>query len=81
MGAQLERIAFSMDEAAEAVAVSRRMLYHLVSAGKLRTVKIGTRRFVPRTELERLTSVQLSDDVDSDALHRLICSNSSTPQV
>ena len=58
MDAQHERIAFSMDEAAEAVALSRRKLYQLVTDGTLRTVKIGARRLVPRAELERILQPQ-----------------------
>lgn len=49
-----QRIALSMQEDAEAVALSRRKLDQLVSDGTLRTVKIGARRLVPRAELERL---------------------------
>ena len=47
-------LAFSLDEAASAIRISRRSIYNLIDAGTLRTVKIGRRRLVPRDELERL---------------------------
>jgi len=50
----LTRYAYSLDEAAESISLSRRSLYHLIESGELRTVKLGRRRLVPRSELERL---------------------------
>ena len=50
------RYAYSLDEAARSISLSRRTLYQLIDAGMLRTVKLGRRRLVPREELERLVS-------------------------
>lgn len=51
-----DRYAYSISEAARAISLSRRMLYNLIDTGALRTVKLGRRRLVPRSELERLCS-------------------------
>lgn len=46
------KIAYSIDEAAEALRVSRSTFYDLMTAGKVRTVKIGARRIIPASALE-----------------------------
>ncbi len=38
---------YRVEEAAEALRLSRRTVYELIRSGRLRTVKIGTRRLVP----------------------------------
>lgn len=38
---------YDVDEAAEALRLSRSMLYELIRSGRLRTVKQGRRRLVP----------------------------------
>ena len=50
----IQRHAYSLDEAARSISLSRRALYHLIDSGALKTVKLGRRRVVPREELERL---------------------------
>lgn len=52
------RTAYSLDEAARSLGLSRRTLYDLMDRGQLATVKLGKRRLVPATELERLVSTQ-----------------------
>lgn len=42
-----ERLAYSLDEFLEAVPIGRTTMFRLISEGKLRTVTIGRRRFVP----------------------------------
>ena len=57
MNAQLNttpRTAYSLDEAARSLGLSRRTLYTLMRDDKLATVKVGKRRLVPARELERL---------------------------
>jgi excisionase family DNA binding protein len=53
----LPRLTYSIDEAAAVTTLSRRMLYRLMEAGKLRTVCCGRRRLVPAAELERLFEI------------------------
>ena len=58
MNAQLNttpRTAYSLDEAARSLGLSRRTLYTLMRDGTLRTVTLGRRRLVPAAELARLT--------------------------
>lgn len=52
------RHAYSLDEAAQSLGISRRTVYELMDAGKLSTVKLGRRRLVPARELERLVALQ-----------------------
>ena len=40
-------ILLNVDEAAEALRLSRSLLYELIRSGQLRTVKAGRRRLVP----------------------------------
>jgi excisionase family DNA binding protein len=53
------RYAYSLDETARAINLSRSSLYELIDSGELKTVKLGRRRLVPRAELERILSPAL----------------------
>ena len=48
------RLAYRIDEAAEAMRVTPATLYRWIAAGKLRTVKIGGRRLVSAKVLNAL---------------------------
>ena len=50
----LPRTAYSLDEVAQSLGLSRSTLYSEMAAGRLQTVKLGRRRLVPARELERL---------------------------
>lgn len=52
------RAAYSLDEVARSLGISRRTLYQRMGDGTLCTVKFGKRRLVPATELERLLQPQ-----------------------
>lgn len=56
MTAEQERgipaILYRVDEAAEALRLSRSVIYELIRSGQLRTVKVGRRRLVPVCALE-----------------------------
>ncbi len=43
---------FTIDEAAARLRVSRWTVYNLIRSGRLRTIKIGHRRLVPRAALD-----------------------------
>lgn len=47
-----DRMAFGLDDAADAIGVSRRSLYGYMTNGRLKTVKIGGRRLILRKDLE-----------------------------
>lgn len=40
-------VAYEVDEAAEALRLSRSLLYELIRSGRLRSVKAGRRRLIP----------------------------------
>lgn len=51
------RLAYSIDEVASAVGISRDLVYELIASGRLKTVPVGARRrVIPTHELERLLS-------------------------
>lgn len=54
----LPRVAYSLDEVAHSLGLSRRTMYELMDTGRLSTVKLGRRRLVPAQELERLLQPQ-----------------------
>jgi excisionase family DNA binding protein len=43
---QVNRLAYSVDDAAEALSISRRMLYRELAAGRLRFAKAGKRTLI-----------------------------------
>ena len=45
-------VLYEVDEAAEALRLSRSLLYELIRSGRLRTVKAGRRRLVPVSALD-----------------------------
>jgi excisionase family DNA binding protein len=50
----LEPFLYSSKLAAQALSISPRAIGYLTTKGELRTVSIGGRRLIPRSELERL---------------------------
>lgn len=51
-----EIMAFGIEGAARALSVGRGKIYDLIATERIRTIKIGGRRLIPRTELERLVA-------------------------
>jgi excisionase family DNA binding protein len=49
-----EELALRVNEAAVAAGISRSTIYKLMSAGTLRTTKVGGRRLILRADLEAL---------------------------
>jgi excisionase family DNA binding protein len=54
----VSRLTLSIRESAYALGISQRGLYNLIDGGKLKTIRLGRRRLVPREELERLCRPQ-----------------------
>ena len=52
------KLAYRVDEACHALGIGRTSLYELVKTGELKLIKVAGRTLVPRSELERLTSVE-----------------------
>lgn len=64
-----EPIAYTVNEAASAIGLSRRGLERLIGRGELRVVRIGRRVIVPRSALLRMIgddTVSLSPNGDVD---------------
>jgi excisionase family DNA binding protein len=47
-----ERLAYSVDEAAQITGLSRDLLYEQMRTGRLRYVKVGRRRIITRQDLD-----------------------------
>jgi excisionase family DNA binding protein len=47
-----QRLAFSPDEAAAALGISRELVHDLIRTGQLRSVKAGRRRLISRQHLD-----------------------------
>lgn len=50
--------AYRIADACHVLGIGRTSLYELVSAGQLKLIRISGRSLVPRSEIERLTSVE-----------------------
>lgn len=56
---EVPAVLYRVDEAATALRLSRSVLYELIRSGRLRTVKVGSRRLVPVEALaECVTKLQ-----------------------
>jgi excisionase family DNA binding protein len=49
----VEKLAFSVAEAIRVTGIGRSTLYALMSSGKLRAIKLGSRTLIPAEELRR----------------------------
>lgn len=48
-----DALAYTVDEAAERLAIGKTLFEDLISSGEIKTFKIGRRRLVSRTALEK----------------------------
>ncbi|MGD9667804.1 MAG: helix-turn-helix domain-containing protein [Hyphomicrobiaceae bacterium] len=53
-----QQFAYRIQDACVALGIGRTSLYQLVKSGELKCIRIAGRTLVPRSELERLTSVE-----------------------
>ena len=58
----LSRVFASPGEVAEALGVSRGYIYSLMNVGELASLKLGGRRLIPTSELERLSEMARCGD-------------------
>jgi excisionase family DNA binding protein len=49
-----DALAYSVDEAAQLIGVSRRTIYELIAQRRLKSIKLRGRRLITRTALEQL---------------------------
>jgi excisionase family DNA binding protein len=57
---EFERFAYPVNHACHLLGIKRTLLYELAKTGQLKLIKIAGRTLVPRSEIERLTSVERS---------------------
>jgi excisionase family DNA binding protein len=50
------KLAYTPHEAAEALGISRNLLYQLIGSGQLRSVKAGSRRLIPASAIAEFLS-------------------------
>lgn len=55
-------LAHSIQSAARMLGIGRTKLYELIDSDQLLTFRLGNRRLVPNSELERLVSERLADE-------------------
>lgn len=49
-----QQLAFTINDAARAVGLSRSTIYRLIAAKQLRTIRIGSRTLIPTASLQQL---------------------------
>ena len=52
-----DRFAYPVNDACHALGIKRTSLYELAKTGQIRLIRIAGRTLVPRSEIERLTSI------------------------
>jgi excisionase family DNA binding protein len=58
---EIPPVLYRVEEAAEAMRLSRSVIYELIRSGQLRTVKVGRRRLVPVTALAECVALMGGD--------------------
>ncbi|MBE2997247.1 helix-turn-helix domain-containing protein [Nocardiopsis sp. HNM0947] len=56
-----EKVAYSVDEAAQALSLGRTTVKQLIATGDLPSVRVGRRRLIPRSALETYVHRLLQD--------------------
>ncbi|MEM9893770.1 MAG: helix-turn-helix domain-containing protein [Actinomycetota bacterium] len=51
----------TVEEAAAALSLGRTSVFHLISEGRIRTVKVGARRLVPTSSLDEFVADLLNE--------------------
>lgn len=56
-------VVYRVEEAAEALRISRDSIYELIRSGRLRSIKVGARRLVPLVALTEYVTSALDDAI------------------
>lgn len=56
---QIQRIAYSPEEAGKAIGLSRSQIYVLIKQGRIKPTKVGRRTVIPAESLHALIAVEL----------------------
>ena len=59
-GVPVAPVVYRVEEAAQALRVSRDTMYELIRSGRLKTIKVGSRRLVPLTALDEFVASALA---------------------
>jgi excisionase family DNA binding protein len=59
--AAIPPVLYRVEEAAEALRLSRSVIYELIRSSRLRTVKVGRRRLVPVAALDEYVAAMLDE--------------------
>ncbi|WP_298454848.1 helix-turn-helix domain-containing protein [uncultured Cellulomonas sp.] len=59
-GVPVAPVVYRVEEAAQALRVSRDTMYELIRSGRLRTIKVGSRRLVPVLALDEFVAAALA---------------------
>lgn len=60
----LDKLLYGVTEAAELTGIGRSKLYEELTAGRIRSVKLGTRRLIPREALEEFVRTLAADSAE-----------------
>ncbi|MCY9783035.1 helix-turn-helix domain-containing protein [Nocardiopsis sp. EMB25] len=60
-----EKVAYSIEEAAQALSLGRTTVKKLVATGKLASVRVGRRRLIPRSVLEEYVNRLVEDQASA----------------
>ena len=62
-GQEIERVAYSPNEAARALGLSLNHVYDLIRLGTIPSVRLGKRILIPKSEIDKLMQ-SASDDIE-----------------
>ena len=62
----MEKKAYSANEFASLMSVSKAHVHRLINTGVIRTIKLGRRVLIPASELDRLISEQTDNVVEKE---------------
>ena len=51
MDGSTKRLAYSVDEACQALGIGRALVYELIMSGRIHSIKVGSRRLIPASAL------------------------------
>ena len=61
-----QQLAYSADEAATLLSLSKASVHRLINTGAIRAVKLGRRLVIPVAELEKLLSEDIDGTIEKD---------------
>lgn len=57
----IERLGFSPEETRRALGISKSLIYRLINQGEIKTIRLGHRHIIPRSEIERIIKVNYTN--------------------